>query len=370
MERPRPFPQIPDGCFPGDTTERILPTHETTTLGDRRRVKLASLISKGTDNLQKAAGEINRFVSSDYPRSYGVFTEVSSGILSTHAIRRPGNEQRRSNLQDLQRLVRDECEPIQNFHLQCLFEAHDYRTEKERENHTQRLEQLMRKTFVPGQRNIFFHEISGGRISMKYLQEGVDKYKTHARAYVYAQVHDNKNMVFTEQSLDAMLRQLEESFDPKNLYSSGMAYQLTFLKLIDTFNEEGYNISMVLEGKTKVPKKKPTRNLEEYIIDTQEDGNWHRQRNLLVVSQIGQLAKEARSHAAQTNVLLVFGSAHRGLVEHIPNVAKMHLGIDEYDIPTSLHDDLRISIMEGKSVDEESFKASWKEFSDKYNRFR
>jgi hypothetical protein len=235
-----------------------------------------------------------------------------------------------------------EAKPLQHFRLGLLFQDHAVFTPKDYAINLHRLEKDLKKTFVKGEKNIYFLEGGAHSLISEGLMEGKPYHNSYRKAYVHSEVKRQLGIsIEDDQELNKGIKYIEkEYFEGIKQHEGGPITLHRWLQYTaaDQLIEEGYAVDVNYEPEIKHEhnKQHEYQEYDTYAYDVylkqykvgglaatrkaiEEEAKLSAERNKNIVETINSIANEADTTGKNTNLVIEAGTAHYLIEEMLSN---------------------------------------------------
>lgn len=223
-------------------------------------------------------------------------------------------------------------DPSDFFDLTFRFEPHSAQIGDE-EQVKERLGNQLRGLFKKGQKNIFLVEKDVGEDEQYEIsfQNGFRRYRSFAMAYVYPYCFGNRT---DPEYLSNLIQNFKVS-------SPSACYALFTLETLDQLCSEGYNIAVEIEDTTPNLQIQSTSQFKDLA---QEVGIHEaikillhdaQRRNETIKNQVGSLVENITRTKPETNIFVLLGTMHGGIVEILPTAIRSKTTLSSYLNPAN-----------------------------------
>lgn len=209
-----------------------------------------------------------------------------------------------------------------NVNLRLIFEAHEIRNpdiNRVRTKTTQLAEEMC-DIFKKDQQNFLFFECAYQSKELpnqaRLIKEGYEKYGSIILGFCYSLLSPDQQKQADKEKL---LTFFEKGY-PVMIKNPSDAYNIAKYAAMDELVKEDFSITPIFEDSTGLNKEVEERRIisafakgEDYYSARKADP-----RNSKVVDQIVEIADNSTSSQNQTNILLVMGTDHNGILELLP----------------------------------------------------
>ena len=210
---------------------------------------------------------------------------------------------------------------IQNYdhvNLSFVFEDHVIDTPNFEKFNTKvdQLVQQMHQIFKKGQRNITFFEMAYQTKDGPLIQEGFEKFKSMSLAVLYAGMEKEERDTISAEELLANLKRYISVLANDSMYAYQAAQNLAF----DTVRSEGFDVIPKFENTADLDHETETNRTIQGLVEGKDYNDVLRgdPRNPRIVEQVVNLANQAQTDNADTNIMVLMGTDHSSLFELLP----------------------------------------------------